>query len=121
MARGGRSPVGVSATGPVLATVGVVFVVGGMAPVPRNLDATTSSAPDSKLGSVSTMNVCVFCGANPGASLLHVSTAQDLGKGLAENRFVRGHGKVPGSGQVEVLAGGQEKVPTLRSSCWPEA
>jgi len=45
------------------------------------------------------MNVCVFCGANPGASLLHVSTAQDLGKGLAENRF----GLVFGAGGAGIM------------------
>ena len=30
---------------------------------------------------------------------------------------VRGHGKVPGSGQVEVPGGGRVKVPTPCSSC----
>ena len=32
---------------------------------------------------------------------------------------VRGHEKVPACGQVEVLAGGQLKVPTPRSPCRP--
>jgi hypothetical protein len=35
------------------------------------------------------------------------------------NRGVRGHEKVPACGQVEVLAGGQLKVPTPRSPCRP--
>ena len=34
-------------------------------------------------------------------------------------QFVRGHEKVPVYGQVEVLAGGQLKVPIPRSSCRP--
>jgi len=36
-----------------------------------------------------------------------------------EAGVVRGHEKVPACGQVEVLAGGQLKVPTPRSPCRP--
>jgi catechol 2,3-dioxygenase-like lactoylglutathione lyase family enzyme len=38
---------------------------------------------------------------------------------FADPGGVRGHEKVPACGQVEVLAGGQLKVPTPRSPCRP--
>ena len=38
---------------------------------------------------------------------------------LRASTIVRGHEKVPACGQVEVLAGGQLKVPTPRSPCRP--
>ena len=45
------------------------------------------------------------------------SSAVDGSSGAS--RGVRGHEKVPACGQVEVLAGGQLKVPTPRSPCRP--
>jgi len=45
------------------------------------------------------MNVCVFCGASSGASPVHVNSAYDLGKGLAENGF----GLVFGAGGVGIM------------------
>ena len=44
---------------------------------------------------------------------------QAYGYGVGLGAYVRGHEKVPACGQVEVLAGGQLKVPTPRSPCRP--
>jgi hypothetical protein len=62
-----------------------------------------------------------------GAAARHRAAALPTWEQTAERSFaavseaigVRGHEKVPACGQVEVLAGGQLKVPTPRSPCRP--
>lgn len=45
------------------------------------------------------MNVCVFCGANPGSDPVFVDVATDLGRAIAE----QGHGLVYGGGRVGLM------------------
>ena len=55
--------------------------------------------------------------------LEHREADESIAKPRSTTEFwegdVRGHEKVPACGQVEVLAGGQLKVPTPRSPCRP--
>jgi hypothetical protein len=51
-----------------------------------------------------------------GTGFLDFEAAEERSSSLDD---VHGHGKVPACGQVEVLAGGQLKVPIPRSPCRP--
>jgi hypothetical protein len=100
-------------------------------PVPRVLLSATLAGP-APSGSTRTSRLCQGCSRPPRhhpdqaalsfTSLLRQASGEGLSPPLeptAPRGALRGHEKVPVCGQVEVLAGGQLKVPIPRSSCRP--